>query len=90
MSEITIRAAREGDAPAIARLAALDEAPVPRGVALLGFLDGELAAAKPLGEGVTVADPFRRTAELIDLLDLWAQRGERRGHAYQPAGGCRR
>lgn len=75
MSEITIRAARGDDASAIARLAALDEAPVPRGTALLGFLDGELAAAKPLEEGVTVADPFRRTAELVDLLDLWARHG---------------
>ncbi len=75
MNEITIRTARREDGPAIARLAALDEAPVPHGTALLGFVDGELAAAKPLEEGVTVADPFRRTAELIDLLDLWAQRG---------------
>ena len=73
MSEITIRAARDEDAAAIARLAALDEAPVPDGMALLGFLDGELAAAKPLERGVTVADPFRRTAELVDLLDLWAR-----------------
>ncbi len=74
MDEITIRAARREDASAIARLAALDEAPVPDGTALLGFVDGELAAAKPLEQGETVADPFRRTAELIDLLDLWARR----------------
>ncbi len=74
MHEITIRAARDEDTAAIARLAALDEAPVPRGRALLGFLDGELAAAKPLEHGVTVADPFRRTAELVDLLNLWAER----------------
>ena len=75
MSEITIRAARDDDAAAIARLAALDDAPVPHGSALLGFLDGELAAAKPLERGATVADPFRRTAALVDLLDLWARRG---------------
>ena len=75
MHEITIRAARDDDAAAIARLATLDEAPVPRGRALLGFLDCELVAAKPLERGVTVADPFRRTVELIDLLDLWARRG---------------
>lgn len=75
MSEITIRAARGEDAAAIARLAELDEAPAPSGMALLGFVDGELAAAKPLGRGVTVADPFRRTAELVDLLELWARRG---------------
>ena len=74
MHEIIIRTARGEDAGAIARLAALDEAPVPCGAALLGFVDGELAAAKPLGRGVTVADPFRRTAALVDLLDLWAAR----------------
>ena len=75
MNDITIRTARSDDAPAIWRLAALDDAPAPRGTALLGFVDGELAAAKSLDEGVTVADPFRRTAELVDLLELWAQRG---------------
>lgn len=75
MHEITIRASRREDAAAIARLAALDEGPVPDGWAVLGFVDGELAAAKPLGRGVTVADPFRRTAELVDLLELWAERG---------------
>ena len=75
MNEITIRAARAEDAAAIARLAALDEAPIPHGMALLGFVDGELAAARPLDCGETVADPFRRTVELVDLLDLWAQRG---------------
>ena len=75
MNEITIRAAREEDASAIARLAALDEAPAPTGTALLGFVDGELAAARSLDAGLTVADPFRRTAELVDLLDMWARRG---------------
>ena len=75
MNEITIRAARSEDAAAIARLAALDEAPVPHGTALLAFLDGELAVARPLERGMTVADPFQRTAELVALLDLWVRRG---------------
>ena len=73
MTEITIREARGEDAPAIARLAQLDERPVPSGSALLGFVDGELAAARPLDSGVTVADPFRRTAALVDLLELWVR-----------------
>ena len=46
--------------------------PAPRGETLLGFVDGELAAARPVGRGIAVADPFRRTAELLDLLDLRA------------------
>ena len=73
MSEITIRQAREEDAGAIARLAALDEAAVPTGAALLAFVDGELAAARPLGGGEAVADPFVRTADAIALLDLRAR-----------------
>jgi hypothetical protein len=72
MSEITIREARSEDARAIARLAALDEAEVPCGDALLAFVDGELAVARSLRDGDTVADPFRRTAEVVDLLDLRA------------------
>ena len=72
MSEITIREARSEDARAIARLAALDEAEVPCGDALLAFVDGELAVARSLRHGETVADPFRRTREVIDLLDLRA------------------
>ena len=72
MSEITIREAREEDAGAIARLAALDESEMPGGAALLAFVDGELAVARSLRYGDTVADPFRRTSDVIDLLDLRA------------------
>jgi len=69
---ITIRQARSEDRDAIVRLAALDEAPVPAGPSLLAFEGQELAAARPLAGGAAVADPFRRTAELVALLDLWA------------------
>lgn len=75
MSEITIREARDEDAAAIARLAELDESSVPRGVALLAFVDGELAVARSLRHGHTVADPFVRTADVIDLLALRAHQG---------------
>lgn len=75
MSEaITIRAARSEDRPAIERLAQLDEAPTPAGDALLAFVDGQLAAARPLAGGEAVADPFRRTATLVEMLDAWAVR----------------
>ena len=69
---ITIREATLADRSAIERLAALDEAHVPAGPSLLAFVGGELAAARPLSGGVAVADPFRRTRGLVDLLDLWA------------------
>ena len=75
MGEITIRQARSEDAEAIERLAVLDESAAPRGAALLGFVDGELAAARSLTHSHTVADPFVRTADLVALLDLRARQG---------------
>jgi hypothetical protein len=69
----TIRRATSADISAIERLATLDERPAPRGETLLGFVDGELAAARPLARGAAVADPFRRTADLLDLLALRAR-----------------
>lgn len=69
----TIRSSTAADRDAIRRLALLDDQPEPRGDALLGFVDGELAAARPVAGGHAVADPFRRTAELLDLLDLRAR-----------------
>lgn len=71
---ITIREATGKDRPAIERLAQLDEAPTPTGGTLLGFVDGQLAAARPLTGGQAVADPFMRTAALVELLDAWAVR----------------
>jgi hypothetical protein len=68
-----IRTSTPSDATAIRRLALLDDRPTPRGRSLLGFVDGELAAAKPLSRGETVADPFRRTADLVALLELRAR-----------------
>jgi hypothetical protein len=69
---ITIREATSEDRRAIERLAALDEAKVPTGPSLLAFVGGELAAARPLAGGEPVADPFRRTAGLVDMLELAA------------------
>jgi hypothetical protein len=68
--EITIRPATSDDAPAVLRLAALDDRPAPRGDSLLAFVDGQLAAARPLDGRAPVADPFRHTAHLLDLLEV--------------------
>lgn len=67
--EITIRAATVNDTLAVLQLAALDDRPPPRGDALLAFVDGELAAARPLDGRAAVADPFRRTAHLLAMLE---------------------
>lgn len=70
---ITIRHSRPEDTQDVVRLAALDDRTPPRGDALLAFVDGDLAAARPLEPGFEpVADPFRRTRNLIALLDLRA------------------
>lgn len=52
----------------MARLAALDSAPVPPGPLLLAESDGELRAALSLTDGLTIADPFHPTAAIVDLL----------------------
>jgi hypothetical protein len=65
---ITIRRSTEADRAAITRLAQLDDRPAPGGDALLGFVGGELRAAVSLNGGGAVADPFHRTADLVDLL----------------------
>ena len=69
---IAIRAADHGDGPVLSRLAALDSAPVPFGPALIAEVDGQARAALALRDGAVVADPFARTAELVELLKVHA------------------
>ena len=69
-SEITIRHATDADVTAVRHLAALDESDAPQGDALLAFVDGELVAARSVRDSVAVADPFRRTRHVLELLDL--------------------
>jgi hypothetical protein len=67
-SPVTLRFGFPDDAEAIARLAALDSAELPPPPILLADVDGELSAALSLADGTVVADPFRPTAELVELL----------------------
>lgn len=69
---ITIRQSTADDAVAMRRLADLDDRPLPRGDALLAFVNGELLAMRPLAGSRVLADPFHRTAEVADLLELRA------------------
>src|SRR5919197_1911909 len=71
-STISIRLAGDGDGRSVARLAALDSARVPRGPVLLALVDGEPWAALPLVGGAAIADPFRRTADVVALLQARA------------------
>jgi len=65
---ITIRPAYADDALAIARLAALDCAGIPRGPLVVAEVDGELRAAMSISDFTAIADPFHRTLELVALL----------------------
>lgn len=70
--DIAVRYATEADGPALERLAALDSAPVPSGEVLVAKVGGEVQSAIEVATGTTIADPFRRTAHLVDLLGVRA------------------
>jgi hypothetical protein len=81
MKNLTIRRAAGADESAVRRLSALDSAFPPTGDVLLGEVDGELWAALSIDTGHAVADPFRPSGDLVDLLQFRADRlaGEARG-----------
>jgi hypothetical protein len=68
--DVTIRRAGPADAWALARLAALDEARALAGDVLVAEVEGELWAALELAGGRTIADPFRPTLAVRELLAL--------------------
>src|SRR3954451_18105236 len=71
---VVIRAARGSDGPALRRLAELDSRPVPAGELLIAESGDEVVAALSVDTGARVADPFRRTADVVDLLAYRARR----------------
>jgi len=79
-ASLSLRLATAADDAAVAYLSELDEAERLTGSVLLA-LDGDRpVAAMSLDDGRTVADPFTRTANVVDLLRLRA-RQERSGSA---------
>ena len=64
---VSVRIARAGDLE-VARLAALDESAVPEGRTLVAIRDGKAIAAVPIEGGEAVADPFERTAAIVEVL----------------------
>ena len=72
-ANISIRSATANDYPTIWQVAALDDSPVPGGPLLVAELEGEVIAAVSVETGHAIADPFRRTAEAVALLELRAQ-----------------
>ena len=78
---ITIRRATTADEFAVRRLAVLDSSSPPTGDVLLAEMGDELWAAIAIETGDAIADPFRPSGDLVDLLRLRADglAGEVRG-----------
>jgi hypothetical protein len=96
---ITIRRAGAADGESLVRLAGLDTKRVPSGDCLIAEINGEqCAAAVELESGEVLADPFRPTAHLVEMLRLRAARirevespdaVRKRGLAGMPAAAAR-
>ena len=71
---IAIRRATDMDRAALERLAALDSAKAPSGEVLIALSGDEPQAAIEIATGAAIADPFRATAHLIELLSTRAAR----------------
>jgi hypothetical protein len=71
--DISIRTAHPDDYSALWQLAALDDRALPRAPFLVAEQEHELVAAVSLTDGAAVADPFKRTAEAVALLELRAR-----------------
>jgi hypothetical protein len=69
---IVIRHASGADARTLIDLALLDDRAPLHGPALIGEVNGVARAALDLHDGSVAADPFARTAELVELLKLHA------------------
>ena len=65
---LVLRRSASWDADALTRLAQLDGAPRPAGAMLVAELDEEIVAAVPFDGGRAIADPFRPTAAIVELL----------------------
>jgi|SRR5580704_1512746 hypothetical protein len=66
--DVILRLAEATDTRRLRILAQLDSAPAPRGPMLIAEVEGRLRAALPLDGGEPIADPFRRSADLVELL----------------------
>ncbi len=74
MTDIRIRNSRPTDAADLRRLAALDSATVPHGELLVAEEDGRMIAAYSIDDHRAIADPFRPTADVVDMLRLRSAR----------------
>jgi hypothetical protein len=80
-STLTIRRASETDRSSLRDLAVLDSSHAPSGEVLVAQIGSELWAAVEVETGAAIADPFRPSGDLVELLRFRAQgiRGQTRG-----------
>src|SRR5215213_8595290 len=71
-SSISIRRAPQDDNASLWRVASLDSALVPAEPLLVAESGREVVAALSIASGEAIADPFRRSAEVVELLRLRA------------------
>jgi hypothetical protein len=83
---VTVRLARGRDASELRRLAQRDGRRELRAPVLVAEVEGRMLAARSLADGRAVADPFRPTAHLAELLALRAAHLRANGHAPKRAG----
>jgi hypothetical protein len=85
---LTVRVATQRDGEAVRLLAALEGLTLPRGRMLVAQVSGEVVAALPLDGGPALADPFRRSAQYVELLRVRARQlradHERSRHSFGP------
>ncbi len=86
--DIELRMCKPADDPAIDRLAALSEVPVPYGRLVVALLDGKLVAALPLNGEPVVRDPFVKTAQLVHLLEVRAEQLREPARARRSSRAC--
>jgi len=81
---VLIREATAADDEALGRLAGRDSARVPASPLLLAEVAGEVVAAVSMLEASAIADPFRPTAEIVEILRV------RAGHSREALRGAGR
>lgn len=70
--EVTVRVGAASDAGALRRLAIIDSAAPLGGPVFLAEVEGRIVAAIALTGGRAIADPFMRTAAIVEMLELRA------------------
>jgi hypothetical protein len=74
LNHLVLRAGRPSDDAALRRIAALDSTRPLKGRPLVAEVDGTPVAALDLDDGRVIANPFRHTAQIVELLRMRAGR----------------